>query len=67
MAGPAAGYGHWTTVYNRHRRWSGDGNWVTILDEQRCDADRAEGQGWAVGTPGWGCQIFCCVSSGYLV
>jgi transposase len=26
-------YGHWKTVYNRHRRWSVDGNWERILDE----------------------------------
>ncbi len=21
-------YGHWLTVYKRHRRWSGDGTWA---------------------------------------
>ncbi len=46
-------YGHWKTVYNRHRRWSADGTWVRILDELRrgCDqhveADRS--REWAVG------------------
>jgi transposase len=42
-------YGNWKTVYNRHRRWSGDGTWVGILDQLRCDADRHEGAEWAVG------------------
>jgi transposase len=42
-------YGNWKTVYNRHRRWSGDGTWVRILDELRCDADQGEGPEWTVG------------------
>jgi transposase len=42
-------YGHWKTVYNRHRRWSGDGTWTGILDELRRDADTADGSGWSVG------------------
>lgn len=42
-------YGNWKTVYNRHRRWSGDGTWVGILDELRRDADVAEGPEWTVG------------------
>lgn len=42
-------YGHWKTVYNRHRRWSGDQTWVRILDELRRDADVVEGSGWTVG------------------
>ena len=42
-------YGHWKTVYNRHRRWSGGGTWSGILDELRRDADAAEGPEWAVG------------------
>jgi transposase len=28
-------YGNWKTVYNRHRRWSGDGMWQAILDRLR--------------------------------
>ena len=44
-----AEYGHWKTVYNRHRRWSGDQTWVGILDELRCDADVGEGPEWTVG------------------
>ena len=42
-------YGHWKTVYNRHRRWSGDGTWVLVLDELRREADQAEGGQWTVG------------------
>jgi transposase len=45
-------YGHWKTVYNRHRRWSADGTWAGILDELRRDADRpvaGQGGGWTVG------------------
>ena len=41
-------YGPWKTVYNRHRRWSGDGTWVKILDELRRGADLAEGGEWTV-------------------
>jgi transposase len=41
-------YGHWKTVYHRHRRWSGDGTWERILEELRRDADTAEGAAWAV-------------------
>lgn len=44
-----ASYGHWKTVYNRHRRWSADGTWTVILDQLRRDADLSEGEGWAVG------------------
>jgi transposase len=42
-------YGNWKTVYNRHRRWSGDATWEQILDELRRDADREEGVAWTVG------------------
>ncbi len=45
-------YGNWKTVYNRHRRWSGDQTWVKILDELRCDADAHEGPEWTVGVDG---------------
>ena len=44
-----AEYGNWKTVYNRHRRWSGDLTWARILDELRCDADLEEGPEWTVG------------------
>ncbi|MEU0520195.1 transposase [Streptosporangium sp. NPDC006007] len=35
-------YGSWKTVYNRHRRWSADGTWETILDALRTGHDEAE-------------------------
>ncbi len=41
-------YGHWKTVYNRHRRWSGDGTWTGIIDELRRAADAHEGPDWTV-------------------
>jgi len=44
-----AQYGNWKTVYDRHRRWSGDRTWERILDELRRDADGGEGAGWTVG------------------
>mgnify|MGYP003429174460 FL=1 len=42
-------FGHWKTVYNRHRRWSGDGTWERILAELRRDADWDEGPAWTIG------------------
>lgn len=46
-------YGHWKTVYHRHRRWSADGTWVRILDELRRGADQHTAAdhrpGWSVG------------------
>jgi transposase len=45
-------FGHWKTVYNRHRRWSGDGTYERILDELRRGADVAEGDEWSVGVDG---------------
>jgi transposase len=41
-------YGNWKTVYNRHRRWSGDGMWETILGRLRAGCDAAEGKRWTV-------------------
>ena len=47
-------YGHWKTVYNRHRRWSADGTWERLLDELRRDADVVEGgSGRSGSTPEW--------------
>ena len=40
-------YGNWKTIYNRRRRWSGDGTWERILDELRRGAD--QDREWAVG------------------
>jgi len=42
------GFGHWKTVYNRHRRWSLDGTWAKILGQLQAGCDEAEGKGWAV-------------------
>jgi transposase len=42
------GYGHWLTVYKRHRRWSADGTWEEILARLRAGCDEAEGAGWAL-------------------
>jgi transposase len=41
-------FGNWKTVYNRHRRWSGDGAWGMVLDGLRAGCDRVDGQGWTV-------------------
>jgi transposase len=41
-------YGNWKTVYNRHRRWSLDGTWATILDGLRAGCDQTEGGDWTV-------------------
>ena len=35
-------------VYNRHRRWSGDGTWERVLDALRAGGDAAQGEAWAV-------------------
>jgi len=43
------GFGNWKTVYNRHRRWSLDGTWASILDSLRVGCDQEEAAGWAVG------------------
>lgn len=42
-------YGHWKTVYNRHRRWCADGTWAAVLDELRRGADGDQGAEWSVG------------------
>jgi len=41
-------YGNWKTVYNRHRRWSGDGTWTTVLRQLRADCDNVDVGEWAV-------------------
>ena len=41
-------FGVWKTVYNRHRRWSGDGTGEMILGRLRAGCDRAEGRDWTV-------------------
>ncbi len=42
-------YGHWKTVYNRHRRWSTDGTWAEILAELRRGCDQNADPEWVVG------------------
>jgi transposase len=41
-------YGPWKTVYNRHRRWSGDGTWDRLLRELQRGSD-ADAVSWDVG------------------
>ena len=41
-------FGNWKTVYNRHRRWSGDGTWERVLDALRAGCDEAAGKAWTV-------------------
>jgi transposase len=45
-------YGNWKTVYNRHRRWSGDGTWRAVLDRLRVDCDDAVDGEWVLGVDG---------------
>ena len=45
-------YGNWKTVYNRHRRWSGDGTWRRVLDELRMGCDGVDGELWNVSADG---------------
>ena len=45
-------YGNWKTVYNRHRRWSGDGTWREVLTGLRVDCDLLEGGEWVLGVDG---------------
>lgn len=42
-------YGNWKTVYARHRRWSADGRWASILDRLRAGCDAGARPEWAVG------------------
>ena len=42
------GYGPWKTVYNRHRRWSGDGTWERLLRELQRGSDTGV-ESWDVG------------------
>jgi transposase len=42
------GFGNWSTVYGRHRRWSLDGTWAQILAALRAGCDEAEGTDWTV-------------------
>lgn len=40
-------YGSWKTVYNRHRRWSTDGTWETVLDALRAACEEVGAVGGA--------------------
>jgi transposase len=42
------GFGHWKTVHDRHRRWSGDGTWAKILSQLQAGCGEAEGKDWTV-------------------
>lgn len=41
-------YGNWKTVYNRHRRWSGDGTWAQVLRGLQRGGDGGQAE-WTVG------------------
>ena len=41
-------FGNWKTVYNRHRRWSGDGTWERSWTGCVPAATRRQGQAWTV-------------------
>lgn len=41
-------YGPWKTVYERHRRWSGDGTWERLLQQVQAQTDATSGIDWDV-------------------
>ncbi|MGW5306283.1 IS5 family transposase [Streptomyces griseoluteus] len=41
-------FGKWKTVYERHRRWSADGTWETILHAVQADADTEGRIDWSM-------------------
>jgi transposase len=41
-------YGDFRTLHGRHRRWSADGTWETVLAQLQADSDRDVGAEWAV-------------------
>lgn len=45
-------YGKWKTVYNRHRRWSGDGTWEQALSKLRTGTDQEHDGPWVAGVDG---------------
>ncbi|MGI8947128.1 MAG: IS5 family transposase [Ornithinimicrobium sp.] len=45
-------YGKWKTVYNRHRRWSGDGTWEQAWSKVRVGADQDGDQRWVASVDG---------------
>jgi transposase len=52
-------FGNWKTVYNRHRCWSGDGTWETVLGRLRAGNDEATGQAWAVAVDATVVRALC--------
>ena len=48
MAGCAAGYGPWQTVYGLFRRWQRDGTWRQVLTGLQARADAAGLISWDV-------------------
>jgi len=49
VAGPAAAYGPWQTVWKRHATWSRDGTWARLLTAVQAQADAAGELDWLVG------------------
>ncbi len=41
-------FGPWKTVYERHRRWSGDGTWERLLQQVQAAADAAGEIDWDI-------------------
>lgn len=49
--------GKWKTVYERHRRWSADGNWERLLRAVHADADTEGRIDWSmVGVDSTSCR-----------
>jgi transposase len=57
-------FGPWQTVYERHRRWSADGTWASILERLQIEADAGDpdaalargGREWAVNIDSTSCR-----------
>jgi transposase len=57
-------FGPWQTVYERHRRWSADGTWKSILERLQIEADATDpdaalagaGHEWAVNIDSSSCR-----------
>jgi transposase len=45
-------FGHWKTIYNRHRRWAWYGVWAELLEELRRGCDESAGPDWTVAVDG---------------
>lgn len=41
-------YGDFRTLHGRHRRWSADGTWASVLAALQADSDADAGEEWAV-------------------